>query len=230
LNRALRSSRPERRTVTVEQVFARLAGPDGLTATRASFTRRDVVRALCERLPVGTPPREIEQAADRFLASDLVVTLLEPPHNWSLITIYGRRFPAGEDRSYSTPELLLLEGWIIDRALHTHDTGRCRAAEPVVDHMLAVDAFLSSVQQQLVRRLAHDSDGVAVVTPRPEPSVVVAPPGVVVDGFDSSTWDPHEVSRIATMVAAMATAAPRRLFLPPPTAVTRASSAVIVGR
>jgi len=163
LNRALRPRRPERRPVTVEQVFAQLAGPDGLTATRASFTRRDVVRGLCERLPVGTSPRDIEQAADRLLTSDLVVPLLGLPQSSPLITTQGRRFPAGEERSYSTPELLMLEGWIIDRALHTRDTARGQAAEPVIEHALAVDAFVSAEQQQLVQRLTGAGDGVAVV-------------------------------------------------------------------
>lgn len=166
LNRALRSRRRERRPALVEQVFAQLAGPDGLTATRASFTRRDVVRALCERLPVATRPREIEQAADRFLASDLVVPLLDRPQNPPLITTEGRRFPAGEERSYSTPELVLLEGWIIDRALHTRDSARGQAAVPVVEHALSADAFLSTEQQQLVRRLTRAGDGVAVVVGR----------------------------------------------------------------
>ena len=166
LNRALRPRRRERRSVTVEQVFAQLAGPDGLTATRASFTRRDVVRALCERLPVGTRPKEIERAADRFLASDLVVPLLDRPQNRPLITTEGRRFPAGEERSYSTPELLLLEGWIIDRALHTRDTARGQAAETVVERALVPAAFLSGEQQQLVRRLTRAGDGVAVIVGR----------------------------------------------------------------
>ena len=166
LNRALRARRRERRPVSIKQVFAQLAGPDGLTAARASFTRRDVVRALCERLPVGTTPQEIERAADRFLASDLVVPLLDRPENRPLITTQGRRFPAGEERSYSTPELLLLEAWIIDRALHTRGTARGQVAEPVVEHALAADAFLSAEQQQLVERLTRAGDGVAVVVGR----------------------------------------------------------------
>jgi hypothetical protein len=166
VNHALRPRRREPRPVTVEHVFAQLAGTEGLTATRASFTRRDVVRALCERLPVGTLPREIERAADRFLTCDLVVPLLDQPQERPLITTEGRRFPAGEERSYSTPELLLLEGWIIDRALHTRDTARGQVAEPVVQHALSADAFLSTEQQQLVRRLTRAGDGVAVVVGR----------------------------------------------------------------
>ena len=64
LHRALRSAACARVTPSrSSEVFAQLAGPDGLTATRASFTRRDVVRALCERLPVGSPPREIEASS-----------------------------------------------------------------------------------------------------------------------------------------------------------------------
>lgn len=65
------------------QVFARLAGPDGLTRNVNTFTRGDVVRAIVD-FNVGTPdrpellvvsPDEIEPAADSFLASHQVAEI-----------------------------------------------------------------------------------------------------------------------------------------------------------
>src|SRR5215213_9200009 len=61
----------------VERVAAQLAGPDGLTRQRSTFTRRDVLRALCERLPAGSDVTvaDVERVADHFLASGRAVVL-----------------------------------------------------------------------------------------------------------------------------------------------------------
>jgi TrwC relaxase len=59
-----------------DTVIDELAGPAGLTATRTSFTRRDVIIELCDRLPAAAVTTEqIERAADLLLASELVVPL-----------------------------------------------------------------------------------------------------------------------------------------------------------
>jgi ATP-dependent exoDNAse (exonuclease V) alpha subunit len=92
-----------------------------------------------------------------------VVPLLDRRQEDAMATVSGRRFPAGEERSYSTPELLLLEGWAIDRALQTRGERRGQVDERDVDRALAGDAFLSEEQQNLVRRLTRDGDGVAVI-------------------------------------------------------------------
>ena len=66
------------RPVDWERVFDTLASPVGLTRAQSTFDRRDVIQALCERLPAGTvtDARLLEAAADRFLASDRTVALL----------------------------------------------------------------------------------------------------------------------------------------------------------
>jgi hypothetical protein len=54
------------------RIFDGLSAPTGLTRRRATFSRRDVVQALAERLPVGfrISAALLEQLADGFLASD----------------------------------------------------------------------------------------------------------------------------------------------------------------
>ena len=61
-----------------ERVFDELASPTGLTRRASTFSRRDVVQALCESLPAGAvaDARAVEAAADRFLGSSRVVALL----------------------------------------------------------------------------------------------------------------------------------------------------------
>ncbi len=55
----------------LERTARQLADPDGgLTAQRSTFTRRDVLRAWCDRLPHGAPAERVEQLADAALAAD----------------------------------------------------------------------------------------------------------------------------------------------------------------
>jgi conjugative relaxase-like TrwC/TraI family protein len=100
-----------------ERIFTVLASPTGLTRTKSTFDRRDVIQALCERLPAGalTDAREIEVAADRFLASGRAVALL--PDDETYRRSDGRLMPlAREQLRYSTPELLAREQQLLDHA------------------------------------------------------------------------------------------------------------------
>ena len=61
-----------------DRLFERLAGLTGLTRRRATFTRDEVLQALCETLPPGArvDRASLDAAADRFLASDHVIGLV----------------------------------------------------------------------------------------------------------------------------------------------------------
>ena len=61
---------------TVSKVFARLACPDGLTATASTFARQDVIAALGGQL-AGASRAELEDLADRFLAERAVSVVAE---------------------------------------------------------------------------------------------------------------------------------------------------------
>jgi len=49
-----------------------IVGPEGLTAERSAFARRDIVREIAARQGRGGSVEEIEQAADRLIASDQI--------------------------------------------------------------------------------------------------------------------------------------------------------------
>jgi conjugative relaxase-like TrwC/TraI family protein len=56
---------------TTAEVFDRLAGPDGLTATASTFARQDVIAALGAEV-AGAIRAELEELADRFVAERTV--------------------------------------------------------------------------------------------------------------------------------------------------------------
>lgn len=52
-----------------------IAGDEGLTALESSFNRRDIVRAVAERLPAGAPVNEIEEIAESLLQDGRLMAL-----------------------------------------------------------------------------------------------------------------------------------------------------------
>jgi conjugative relaxase-like TrwC/TraI family protein len=87
----------------LDELEARLAGPEGLTQKAAAFTRRDVVRAYAEAHAQGAPLARLEHLADRFLERRAV--LVEPA-----LPARGRR------AAYTTPELLRAERRLLELA------------------------------------------------------------------------------------------------------------------
>lgn len=83
----------------------------GLTARRSSFTRRDVLQALCERLPVGSTVADVEEIADWFLASKHSVPLVTRD-----VAVQRDRRRSSVEQLYSTPELLALEAQVVEQA------------------------------------------------------------------------------------------------------------------
>src|SRR4029450_12535460 len=95
--------RDQDRTVSTEvagQLFDRLAGLDGLTATASTFARPDVLVALGAGL-AGAGRTELEALADRFLAERAV-------------SVVADRAP--EERRWSTPDLLGVEQRLVEAA------------------------------------------------------------------------------------------------------------------
>ena len=147
----------------VEQILENLVRPQGLTRERSTFTCRDVLQALSERLPAhaNLQAREIEGLADDFLASSRVVVLAEGGARETLRRADGRLIPlARAERSYSTPELLALEQRILDER---HDAGLGVARPQAVERALQRRPSLSGEQVEMVRRLTEEGAGVAVV-------------------------------------------------------------------
>jgi conjugative relaxase-like TrwC/TraI family protein len=130
------------------ELFAHLAGPDGLTRDRSKFTRRDVIQSISAGAAQGATVETVRSAASAFLASTHAVPLLDS---------------RADEQRYSTPELLALESRILDAAERLRASGRGMVASSVVEASIERRAFLAEEQRVMVRRLTGDGDGVSVV-------------------------------------------------------------------
>jgi conjugative relaxase-like TrwC/TraI family protein len=131
----------------VAEVFDRLAGPAGLTATASTFARQDVIAAMGGQL-AGAGRAELEDLADRFLAERAVAVVADR---------------AVEERRWSTPELLQVEQRLVAAA-----TGRAGAQTAVVSHAAvraALRAHPSTGEDQagMVRDVCRGGAGATVV-------------------------------------------------------------------
>jgi conjugative relaxase-like TrwC/TraI family protein len=147
----VRDRTPQVADQTVRALFARLAGPDGLTAQASTFARQDVIVALGAGL-AGATRQELEGLADRFVAERAVSVVADR---------------ALEERRWSTPELLGVEGQLVAAA-----EGRTGERTGVVSHAgvraaLAAYPTVAGEQAGLVRDVCLDGAGVRVVVGRP---------------------------------------------------------------
>ena len=152
----------------VQQVEEHLAGSEGLTRQRASFTRRDIVQAWCDQLPQGADVPLVEDLAERLASSQRVVALATDVRQLARADVIrradGRLVPAtADERRLSTPELLALEQRILEQAERTDLPPRVSAAASTVDAVLAARSELSDEQATMVRRLCEDGDPIAVI-------------------------------------------------------------------
>jgi hypothetical protein len=132
---------------TVAEMFDRLTGPAGLTATASTFARPEVIAALGGQL-AGAGRVEPEGLADRFLAERTVAVVADR---------------ALEERRWSTPELLGVEQRLVATA-----TGRAGEQSAVVGHeavraALAAHPSAGEDQAGMVRDVCQGGAGVALV-------------------------------------------------------------------
>jgi conjugative relaxase-like TrwC/TraI family protein len=132
------------------EVFARLAGRDGLTAQVSTFARQDVIAALGAEL-AGATRTELEELADRFLAERAVAVVAER---------------ALEERRWSTPELLAVEQRLVTAAVGRASEHTAMASHEAVRAALAAHPTAGDDQQAMVRDLCHGGQGVALVVGR----------------------------------------------------------------
>ena len=133
-----------------------------VTEQASHFERRDVIQALCELAPEGAPVTEIEQTADRFLSTEMVVQIGDVP--WGSV--------------HTTREILELERGFLDATGEGQDAGRglvtpCRteailAARGLDQHAEneQADPQLRSViaqQRRMVQAVTGGGDAVAAI-------------------------------------------------------------------
>src|SRR5581483_5962345 len=112
---------PELRSAEAEDLYARLASPDALTAQRSTFGRREVLQAVAETLPAGADIEAITQLSDSFLSSRHVVRLAQA-RGLRRSDVIRRRdggvvSTRADEARWTTPELLAVEARVVEHAV-----------------------------------------------------------------------------------------------------------------
>ena len=148
--------------VDIDRMFDQLAGPDGLTRHRATFGRREVIQAICERLPDGAPAETIVDWSDQFLQSGLCRELAGRSQP-VIHTRDGRTVGACTDQvRYTTPDMVATEQRLVDLALDRVRAFVCAVPYPDVNDRLR-RSELSPEQRNTVWDLCVFGRGVDVV-------------------------------------------------------------------
>lgn len=133
----------------VDDLVTELTSPSGLTASESTFERRDVVRAVAERMANGASPVEVERIADAVLAAPEVTPLA--------------RVGRGGELLHTTAELLDVERALLDQATAARCAGRGLVGPHDLADALADFPVLAGEQRDMVARLTTSGAGVDVV-------------------------------------------------------------------
>lgn len=142
-----------------------IVGPHGLTAEDATFTRRDVVRAVATHAPLGMSRAQIESTVDAILRrGDEVVALTEPPGQRSGHTASAAAAPEpGMEARYSTPEMVQIERSMLATARARRGIGVGLADRDAVADALGARPMLTPGQRHMVETVCLGGDGVILV-------------------------------------------------------------------
>jgi len=158
---------PEAGMTAAEELFAALAAPEGLTAEVSTFGRKEVLQAICDRLPAGADIGQVVALAREFVGTDHVVSIGVPDRLWTndiLRELDGTVVPAHRDLlRWTTPDMLATENRLIDGALSRADDGVGIAGSDDVTAALAARPTLSAEQRAMIERLCGSGAGVEAV-------------------------------------------------------------------
>ncbi|MFN2556639.1 MAG: MobF family relaxase [Nitriliruptorales bacterium] len=165
--------RHQAREPDIEVLADELVGREVLTEQRSTFSRRDVLQAVAQRLPDGATVEHVEELADAVLehGSDQLVAL---ERRYGPLAAVGpaspldaSHAPTDEDEArLTTLGLLLAEQGAVRSALDRRDEGIAVVPEGLVEGVLSARRSLSEEQDAMVRRLTTAGEGVAVVVGR----------------------------------------------------------------
>ncbi len=142
-----------------------LLGVRGLTARRATFTRRDLLRAIAAHAPLGMRRTQIETIADRVLGDHTAAVPLVPIKldGESDAEAIARRLESGRDARYTTPEMLAIEERMVATARQrAHGRVGVAAAQHVAEAIEARPA-LTPDQRAMIEAVCTTPAGVVVV-------------------------------------------------------------------
>ncbi len=140
---------------SAEALFVRLAASDGLTSRRSTFSRAQVLEAICDRLPGGGRVLDIVALGEAFLASDHVIPIV-PPRPETDAT------DAGVER-WTTPEMVATEHRLLQLVEAGQSTQAGRTQPQALAAALAQQPTLEAEQEAMVRQICTSGAGIDVV-------------------------------------------------------------------
>lgn len=150
-----------------EQIGPALVGTEGLTAHASSFSRQDVVRAVCEASLSGGRVAGVEATADRLLESNVVRPVADRPRLRSADTVRrtdGRLVWGGVDAPrWTTTELVAVEERMVESAQRRGGERIGLGRPEAVEAALARRPHLDAQRGQPVRALLESGAGVVTV-------------------------------------------------------------------
>ena len=167
---------------TVEIVFDNLGGPNGLTASAATFTRADVVAALATSLGGAIRGSELAALASEFCASERTLHIAEsrPGHRRArILNLRGEWTTHLPDTAYTTPELAAIEAELMAWAT-TPATRSTPTVDPsLVAAVLAERPDMNEEQRHMVRTVCGSGDFIRPVVGYPGSGKTYATEAVV---------------------------------------------------
>ncbi len=144
---------------------ADILGVRGITAQRATFTRRDLIRAVASHAPLGVGRGQLEAVVDRILADNDTVVALAPATLDPATAPVGiaKREDPGHEVRYTTPEMLALEQGMLHTARARANAGDGVAQADHVERAVAGRDTLTEDQRRMIRTVCSSPAGVIVV-------------------------------------------------------------------
>lgn len=156
-----RENTTERR---LDATIRELVGERELTAEAATFTRRDVVRAVAAHAPLGFSLAELERTVDAVLADrDSVIELGELSDEAAAELPSSFDAYVAEDTRYSTPEMVAIEARMLATAEAGRLAGRGLAYERDVERAIAARPSLTGEQQTMIHAVCRRGEAVSLV-------------------------------------------------------------------
>lgn len=138
-----RGVRREPQVWSIAALFDDLASAEGVTQHASTFVRRDVLRAIAERLPDGGDVALVEDLADVFLVDRRLVAL-----------------DTAREPRWTTRELLATEAGLVNRAHDLQHAGTGVAHHTAVDRAITERPSISDEQANMVRWLTTSGAGI----------------------------------------------------------------------
>jgi conjugative relaxase-like TrwC/TraI family protein len=164
LDRAFAAEPPTPGSAGAEQLYRWLASPDGLTSSHGTFGQRDVIKAVCNRLPSGGRVDQVLDLVDGFLRSEHVVPVRVDDRAAVMYRRDGTVVAARTDEyRWTTPEMLETETRLLAAALARRGTGTGVADDTAIQTALDTRPSLTGEQARMVQTICASGDGVEIV-------------------------------------------------------------------